>query len=184
MVSAEDYYQKYLNGDKSAFSEIIDIYRENLIFFINGYVKNEDTAEELAADCFAELIVHPGRYKFKSSLKTYIFSIAHHKAVNFIKKNARVTLYDSSETIEKSTEYIEFENDILKDEQAKLLHDALPKIKEDYRTALHLVYFEEMSYKEAASVMRKTTKQVDNYVSRGKAALRKILEEEGFCYEE
>ena len=181
---AEDCYQRYLNGDKAAFSDIIDIYRENLIFFINGYVKNEDTAEELAADCFAELIVHPGRFKFKSSLKTYIFSIAHNKAVNFIKKNARVTLYDNSEVIEKSTEYIEFENDILKDEQSRLLHEALPKIKEDYRTALHLVYFEEMSYKDAARVMRKTPKQVDNYVSRGKAALRKILTEEGFSYEE
>ena len=179
----EDYYRSYLNGDKSAFSGIIDIYRENLIFFINGYVKNEDTAEELAADCFAELIVHPGRFKFKSSLKTYIFSIAHHKAVNFIKKKSRVTLYESTQSVEKSNEYAEFENDILKDEQARLLHDALPKIKENYRTALHLVYFEEMSYKDAAVVMRKTAKQVDNYVSRGKAALRKVLEEEGFGYE-
>lgn len=179
----EDYYRSYLNGDKAAFSEIIDIYRENLIFFINGYVKNEDTAEELAADCFAELIVHPGRFKFKSSLKAYIFSIAHHKAVNFIKKNSRVTLYESTEPVEKSTEYTEFESDILKDEQTKLLHAAMPKIKENYRTALHLVYFEEMSYKDAAKVMRKTPKQVDNYVSRGKAALRKILEEEGFGYE-
>ncbi|MBQ6568901.1 MAG: RNA polymerase sigma factor [Clostridia bacterium] len=184
MLQAEECYRNYLNGDKSAFSDIIDIYRENLIFFINGYVKNEDTAEELAADCFEELIVHPGRFKFKSSLKTYIFSIAHHKAVNFIKKNARVTLYESTEPIEKSTDYTEFESDVLKDEQARILHDALPKIKEDYRTALHLVYFEEMSYKDAAKVMRKTTKQVDNYISRGKAALRKILEEEGFGYEE
>ena len=183
MPSAEECYRNYLEGDKSAFSDIIDIYRENLIFFINGYVKNEDTAEELAADCFAELIVHPNRFKFKSSLKTYIFSIAHHKAVNYIKKNSRVTLYESTEPIEKSTEYIEFENDILKDEQNRILHDALPKIKEDYRTALHLVYFEEMSYKDAAKVMRKTAKQVDNCVSRGKAALKKILEEEGFRYE-
>ena len=179
----EDYYRSYLNGDKSAFSDIIDIYRENLIFFIKDYNKNEDTAEELAADCFAELIVHPERFKFKSSLKTYIFSIAHHKAVNFIKKNSRVTLYEFDKPVERSNEYIEFENDILKDEQTRLLHDALPKIKEDYRTALHLVYFEEMSYKDAAKVMRKTAKQVDNYVSRGKAALRKILEEEGFGYE-
>ncbi len=183
-MTAEESFQRYLSGDKSAFSDIIDIYRENLIFFINGYVKNEDTAEDIAADCFAELIVHPGRFKFKSSLKTYLFSIAHHKAVNYIKKNSRVTLYESSEEIDKRTEYVEFENDILRDERLRLLHDALPKIKEDYRTAIHLVYFEEMSYKEAASVMRKTTKQIDNYVSRGKAALRKILEEGGFSYEE
>ena len=184
MLGAEECYRRYLDGDESAFGELIDMYRENLIYFINGYVKNEDTAEEIAADCFAELIVHPGRFKFKSSLKTYLFSIAHHKAVNFVKKNSRVTLYESAASVEKSVEYVEFENDILKDEQLRLLHNALPRIKEDYRIALHLVYFEEMSYKQAASIMRKTTKQIDNYVSRGKAALKKILEEEGFSYEE
>ena len=184
MSSAEECYRRYLDGDKSAFGELIDMYRENLIFFISSYVKNEDTAEEIAADCFAELIVHPGRFKFKSSLKTYIFSIAHHKAVNFVKRNARISFYESAECIEKRTEYIEFENDILKNDQSRLLHEALPKIKEDYRIALHLVYFEEMSYKQAASIMRKTTKQIDNYVTRGKAALKKVLEEEGFSYEE
>lgn len=183
-MNAEDCYRRYLDGDKSAFSELIDMYRENLIFFINRYVNNEDTAEEIAADCFAELIVHPTRYGFRSSLKTYIFSIAHHKAVNHIKKNSRTTLYESTEIIEKSTEYIEFEKDVMKKEQNRLLHMALPKLKEEYRTAIHLVYFEELSYKEAAGVMRKTTKQIDNYVTRGKAALKKILEEEGFSYEE
>ena len=147
-------------------------------------MKNEDTAEEIAADCFAELIVHPGRFGFKSSLKTYLFSIAHNKSVNYIKKNARLTLFEANKPIEKRSEYIEFESDVLKDEQARLLHMAFPKIKDDYRTALHLVYFEEMSYKDAARVMHKTVKQVDNYVSRGKTALRKILEEEGFSYEE
>lgn len=184
MGSVEECYKKYLDGDKSAFSDIIDAYRDNLIYFINRYVDNEDTAEEIAADCFAELVVHPERFKFKCSLKTYLFSIAHNKAVNHIKKHSRVSLYESPEIIEKSTDYIEFENNIVQNEQSKLLHAALPKLKDNYRTALHLVYFEEMSYKDAARIMKKTSKQVDNYVSRGKAALRKILEEEGFVYEE
>lgn len=184
MLSAEEYYREYLKGDKAAFFAIIDLFRESLIFFINGYVKNEDTAEEIAADCFAELIVHPGRYAFKSSLKTYLFSIAHNKSVNHIKKNARLSLFEADNPIEKSSDYIEFENDVLKTEQAQLLHKALPKIKDDYRTAIHLVYFEDMSYKDTARVMHKTVKQVDNYISRGKAALRKILEKEGFSYEE
>ncbi len=184
MLSAEECYREYLSGDKEAFSDVMDLFRENLIFFINGYVKNEDTAEEIAADCFAELIVHPGRFGFRSSLKTYLFSIAHNKSVNYIKKNTRLTLFEGDKPIEKSSDYIEFESDVLKNEQSRLLHKALPKIKDDYRTALHLVYFEEMSYKDTAKVMHKTVKQVDNYVSRGKAALKKILEEEGFSYEE
>lgn len=179
MSSAEESYKRFVSGDKDAFSDVINEYRDSLIFFINGIVHNDDTAEDIAADSFAELIVHPSRFKFKSSLKTYIFTIAHHKAVNCIKKNVRLFLVESDEQTGRSSEYTEFESSILQKEENKALHDALPKIKEEYATALHLIYFEEMSYKETALIMRKSVKQIDNYVSRGKTALRKILEEEG-----
>ena len=184
MTSSEESYRDFLNGDKAAFSVIIDLFRENLIFFICRYVGNEDTAEDIAAECFAELIIHPKRFSFNSSLKTYLFSIAHNKSVNYIKKNKRLVLLESEDAAEKRKEYVDFENDVLRNEQSVLLHDALPKLKEDYRTALHLVYFENMTYRETAEIMKKTVKQIDNYVSRGKTALKKILEEEGFVYEE
>ena len=48
-------YRHFLDGDNNAFSEILDLYRDNLIFFINRTVNNLSVAEELAADNFAEL---------------------------------------------------------------------------------------------------------------------------------
>lgn len=184
MLSAEESYRRFVGGDKAAFSDVIDEYRDNLIFFVNGYVSDLDTAEDIAADSFAELIVHPYRFAFKSSLKTYLFSIARNKAINYTKKHSRLVLTENYREEEKSSEYIEFENDILKSEQSERLHSVLGRLRESYRTAVHLVYFENMSYKEAALVMHKSVKQVDNYVTRGKAAIRKLLEEEGFVYEE
>ena len=41
-----------------------------------------------------------------------------------------------------------------------------------------------LSYEDAARIMKKSRKQIDNLVYRGKIALRKILEKEGFVYEE
>jgi hypothetical protein len=38
MGNGESSYRCFLDGDDSAFSEVIDIYRESLIFFINRYV--------------------------------------------------------------------------------------------------------------------------------------------------
>ena len=42
--------------------------------------------------------------------------------------------------------------------------------------------FESMSYREAASVMRKTEQQITSLVYRGKQNLKTILEREGFVY--
>lgn len=182
--SPEEYYHKFVNGDKDAFYFVIDAYRESLIFFIKGFVKNEDTAEELAADCFVELIVKPQRFSFGSSLKTYLFSIARNKAVSFIRRNSKITLLSEQSVSMLREEYVEFEDTILRDEKSRMVNDALKGLKEDYQVALHLTYFEEMSYKEAASVMNKSVKQIENLVTRGKAALKKSLEKEGFVYED
>jgi RNA polymerase sigma-70 factor (ECF subfamily) len=45
--------------------------------------------------------------------------------------------------------------------------------------AVHLVYFEEMTYAQAAKVMKKSPKQVDNLLYRAKKELRIILGEDG-----
>ena len=40
-------YRRFIDGDQEAFGEIVDLYRENLIFFIHRYVNDLDTAEDL-----------------------------------------------------------------------------------------------------------------------------------------
>ena len=44
---------------------------------------------------------------------------------------------------------------------------------------MHLVYLEDMTYEEAARVMKKTKKQVDNLLFRAKKELRVILGKDG-----
>ena len=73
---------------------------------------------------------------------------------------------------------------MLKKERDASLHNAIKKLSPDYAEALHLVYFENMSYETAGKVMKKSLKQVTNLVYRGKEALKKILEKEGGFYEE
>ena len=47
---------------------------------------------------------------------------------------------------------------------------------------LYLVYFEDMSYRDAATVMNKSESQITKLVYRGKQSLKAILEQEGFSY--
>ena len=55
----------------------------------------------------------------------------------------------------------------------------MEQLKADYREALYLTYFEDMSYAQAAEVTGKTVKQITNLVYRGKQSLRRLLEQEG-----
>ena len=69
------------------------------------------------------------------------------------------------------------EEEVLADERKHAVNAALAQLPEDQRTAIHLVFFAEMSYADAARVMKKSKKQVDNLLYRAKKALRGILEE-------
>lgn len=88
MHNGESSYRRFVEGDQSAFDELMDAYRDRLIFFIKGYVGSAEEAQDIAMDTFVEILVHPGRFRFKSSFKTYIYSVAWIKRSIFCAKNA------------------------------------------------------------------------------------------------
>ena len=181
MDNGESSYRRFLEGDEGGFDELVAMYREPLINFINGFLHNLAESEDVAEDAFLELIVHPKRYSFRSSLKTYLFTVARNKAVDRIRKEKKISyspIDDMTEESEKALEEYIFEN-----ERSALLHRALGKINPEYAAALRLIYFENMSGEEAARVLGKSKRQLSNITYRAKIALKRAMEEEGFCYE-
>ncbi len=174
--------------------ELVVLYREKLIYFIYRYVKDLDTAEDLAEDVFVEILLHPDRFREQSSEKTYLFAIGRNKAIDFIRKNSKLTLLNgagdisSEEEMEilmrKSREDLVMldsvegdpEAELLKKEDAAELLDALQNLRPEYGEALKLRYFEGLSYAEIGQVMEKDRKQVENLIQRGKKSLRVLLE--------
>ena len=63
-------------------------------------------------------------------------------------------------------------------EELKALLRALNELRPDYRDVLHLLYFEEMSYREAATVLKKSAKQINNLAFRAKNAMRAAMQRE------
>ncbi|MEA4832322.1 ECF RNA polymerase sigma-E factor [bioreactor metagenome] len=174
-------YRRFLDGDESAFDEILDLYRDNLTFFINRYVRNITVAEDLAIDSFVELIVHKNRYNFTSSLKTYLFTIGRNRALDYLKHIRRIKTVplDDADTSEYEREYASLEESVIAEERKRIVNKALETLPCEMKTAVYLVYFEGMSYDQTAAVMKKNRKQVDNLLYRAKNALRSVMGKEG-----
>lgn len=77
-------YRRFLDGDESAFNEIMEELFRSLVFFINGYVHDIHAAEDIAIDAFSDLVVHRHRYNFKVTLKTYVFMLGRSRALDYI----------------------------------------------------------------------------------------------------
>ena len=168
-------YRRYLDGDEAAFEQIVKDYFDSLTYFINGYVHDPDAAEDIAIDAFSDLIVHKHRYNFKVTLKTYLFMIGRSRALNYIKRRGKFQMTELPEDLPMDST---LEEELLSKERKRQIHCALEQLKPDLREAVHLVYFEQLSCREAGCVMKRTTKQVYNLLYRAKETLRSILAEE------
>ena len=176
-------YRRFQNGDDNEIVEIIRDYKDGLILYLNGFVSNIHTAEELMEDTFVKIAIKKPRFSGKSSFKTWLYAIARIVALDYIRKNKRI----KEVSIEDYREIIRDEEDLekayFKEEQKFLLHKSLRKLNPDYRQVLYLVYFEGFTNDEVASVMKKNKRQVENLIYRAKQSLKVQLDKEGFVYE-
>lgn len=172
-------YRRFLDGEDSAFNEIMEELFRSLVFFIDRYVHDVHAAEDLAIDTFSDLIVHRHRYNFKVTLKTYLFMLGRSRALDYLKHRKIIRFTDLSEAEQLPDDRDTLEDCVLAGERQRMVNGALAQLPEEMRVAVHLIYFEDMTYEEAAKVMKKTRKQVDNLLYRAKKELRILLGKDG-----
>jgi len=182
--SAEEAYAAFCAGEQNAFDEIMHEFRQGLIFFLRGYVHSYDTAEDLAEDTFVELLIHKGRFRGKSSLKTFLYSVARHKAIDHIRREARRPTVALDDLAEWRDDNDTPEEHYLAQEHAQTIAEAIARIPQEYQEVLRLLYIDRLRYDEIAKIMQKNTKQVDNLAYRARNALRIELGKEATIIEE
>ena len=172
-------YKDFCNGSKEAFNIIIQRYRKPLIAFIMRYVKNIEVSEDLAQDAFLYMLVNKKEYDFKYSLKTYLYTIAKCRAINYLKKQNKQTVFDESYILDLYNEN-DMDDNLIKKEQYRLLYDNLKKLKQEYQIAIYLVDFQGFEYKEVCKILNKTMPQTKMLIHRARKALNKLLRKEDY----
>lgn len=182
MSEDEKNYRLFLEGEQEGFEALVIKYKDNLIYFLQRYVKNLEQAEDLAQDAFVEILLHRERYHFKVGFKTYLFTIGRNKAVDYIRKNSRLVPMEDAQLWEDESQRLL--EQIIKKEEKKNITQAISRLKEDYQRAILLVDFEDMSYHEAARVLGKSIPQMKILLHRARKTLKKELEKGGYRHDD
>ncbi len=172
------------DGDHSALVEIIKDYKDGLILYLTSIVGNIQTAEELAEDTFVLIGTKKPKDKGKSSFKTWLYTIGRNVAIDYLRKHSKhieISIDDNNVNLISDEDVVESE--YVKKEQKIIVHKALRKLSPEYQQVLWLIYFEELSNKEAAKVMKKSVRSIESLLYRARKSLKLQLEMEGFDYE-
>ncbi len=176
-------YRRFLSGDDEGFTEIIKLYKDGLILFINSYVKNIYVAEDLAEDTFFKLLIKKPRFTEISNFKTWLYTIGRNMAVDYLKSRAKIVDIPDEGIVMMQQEEISIEKQYLMKEEKILLHRTIARLLPQYSEVLYLAYFELLSNAEIARVVHKNQKQVANLLFRAKQSLKDLLLKEGYEYE-
>jgi RNA polymerase sigma-70 factor (ECF subfamily) len=171
-------YNEFYKQKEDAILELVAKYRYPLIFFTRGYVKNKEIAEDIVSDAFVKLMLKKQKIQDCNCLKTYLYSIAKNMSLDYLRKNKRKKAY-IFQTEQTENEELNPENILYKNERQKTLIKCMIQLKDDYRSALYLQYFEELSVEAISKVMKKNKKQIYNLLERAKNVLEILLKKEG-----
>ena len=176
-------YRRYLDGDDTGLIEIIRDYKDGLTLYINGYVDNIFTAEDLMEDVFFKLAAKKPRFSGRSSFKTWLYAIARNTALDYLRKSGKTSDTPIDDISNYVIEESNVEREYLIKEQKIFLHRTMRELKAEYFQVLYLVYFEDFTNEEIAKIMKKNKRQIENLIYRAKTTLKSELEKEGFEYE-
>ncbi|MCR4934151.1 MAG: sigma-70 family RNA polymerase sigma factor [Lachnospiraceae bacterium] len=174
----DELYSNFIAGETENFDELTIRYGDALVHYLNNILHNMEDAEDLMIEAFARIMVKKPAIK-PGGFKAYLYKTAHNLAMNQIKFSVRHECFDISDMEEVLSNGTTTESEITDKERRNILNLCMERIDPELKEALYLVYFEGLSYKETASVMKKTVKRVDKLLQRAKVSLRAELSKEG-----
>jgi RNA polymerase sigma-70 factor (ECF subfamily) len=127
----------------------LDVYR-----FLICFSGNQNDAEDLTQEVFIRVLNNLANFHSGNNLKTWIFSIAKHIAIDHYRKKRFSSIFKDSffkqivSTDKKPNELLE-ENEI-----KRVVHEAISKLKPHFRAVAILRGINEFSIKETAEILR------------------------------
>ena len=160
--------RRVATGDRAAFRALYDRHADRIFRFAMTIVRRAHLAEEVLQETMVVVWRQAGKFKGASKVSTWILGIARNLAFNLLRKEARGDRLPD-ETPGES-------NPAGRVERAIHVERAMATLPEHHREVIHLVYYEEMSMREAADVLGIPEGTVKSRMHHARKALAKELQ--------
>jgi RNA polymerase sigma factor (sigma-70 family) len=162
-------------GDRQALSELYTRYQRPLFNYLLQLTPDYGLAEELLQDTLVAVWKSACNFEERSSVRTWLIGIARRQAHNTLRQR-KLSLVDESELEGIAATEPEPEDFTL----ATVAHDelvaAFKQLAPVHREVLALIFVQELSYAEAATILAIPVGTVKSRLSNARRALRSLLD--------
>ncbi|MCM1300221.1 MAG: sigma-70 family RNA polymerase sigma factor [Bacteroides cellulosilyticus] len=148
---------RYLSGDRSAISQLIERHSRRVRDYIRMMVKDRDVAEDIFQETFikAVRVIDEGRYTDNGKFLSWILRIAHNQVIDYFRArrqekavNEADSGYDVFGTLRLAEKTIE--DDLVADQTCREIRALVEMLPAEQREVVMMRYFSGLSFKEIA----------------------------------
>ena len=176
----ESLMERVLKHDHQAFSLLAA--RHANMFYTSAYriLMDRQEAEDTVQDAYLKLWDNPKIWKKGKGAKftSWFYKIVMNLAIDKYRRNKKISNIDITE--QEVEVLANQDKDMEMNEEQKILDMALKSLPENQFIALNLCFYEEMSRKEAAKIMKVSVKALESLLMRAKAKLKNQLIYDGY----
>ena len=169
-------------GDEASFAMLVERYRRPLLRFLYRMVQNDAIAEELAQEVFLRIYRSRATYEPTAKFTTWLFRIATHVALNWIRDNRKEKGHASLS--EEMLEGVEREvtdhqptreQELLSGVKLEEVRRAIAELPPHQRAAVLMHKYDELNYREIGKVMGCSETAIKSLMFRAHETLRTRL---------
>ena len=148
-----DLIKRFNAGDEAAFNDIVKRYQKKIYWHARRMTGNHLDADEVTQEVLIAMYDNLKKFRFQSSLYTWIYRITSTRTLNFLNRNnvKKLLGYDESNARELSSQEDIIENYEQREKFAEL-EQKLRKLPAKQREVFIMRNFDDMSYKEISEI--------------------------------
>lgn len=146
-----EWLRRIAEGDRDAFEELYRAYQRRIFGYLFRMLEDAELAEETANDVLVEVWKSARSFQGRSRPSTWIFGIAHHRAMNELRKR-RVPTEDLAAAEDIASREEGPEAAASGKERTEKLRQAISSLSPEHREVVELTFFRGLSYEEIARI--------------------------------
>lgn len=156
--------------------KLYDSYYKPLLYFVDQYVKDISSAEDIVAECFVKIWNYKDKFEDVESIRSFLYVTAKNSSLNYLRKIANKTEHvDIQKYCEEIWEDAEVLQKIIKTEILKDIFEEIEKLPIKQRQVFKLSYIEDKSLEEICQLLHMNESSVYTNRSRALSTLKKAL---------
>lgn len=171
-----------LAGNQEAFGELVELYQRPVYNLTYRMLGEAGEAEDAAQEAFLRAYQHLDRYDNTRPFKTWLLSIASNYCIDRLRKR-RLTWLSIEEPLPPHPSLTSAEGEpedaALSGERHAAIQALLTELAPEYRAAVVLRYWYDMSYTEIAEMLDTTESAIKSRLFRARQSLAEKMESEG-----